>query len=207
MCVVAGAVAGGVASAATGAALSGGGGSSGAQQAAGAADPFASQRGQYQDMLSQLIKNPSSVTSTPGYQFQLQQGLNAVQGSAAAGGMLNSGNTLTALTKYGEDYASTQYNNQALLLAQLAGANVGSPGTAGQILQGQNQLNQQAAGTFGNAIGGAVNQGVQGYFGGGGYSGGNPFATDSGYGVGGNTYGFSSGVSDPSYGVSYGFGV
>lgn len=206
MCVVAGAVGAAVAGSAT-SSLLGGGGSSGAQQAAGAADPFASQRGQYQDMLSQLIKNPSSVTSTPGYQFQLQQGLNAVQGSAAAGGMLNSGNTLTALTKYGEDYASTQYNNQALLLAQLAGANVGSPGTAGQILQNQNQQNQQAAGAFGNAVGGLVNQGISGYFGGGSYSGGNPFATGSGYGVGGNTYGFSSGVSDPSYGVSYGFGT
>ena len=201
MCVVAGAVAGGVASAATGSLLGGGGG---AQQAANAADPFAGQRGQYQDMLSQLIKNPSSVTSTPGYQFQLQQGLNAAQGSAAAGGMLNSGNTLTALTKYGEDYASTQYNNQALLLAQLAGANIGSPGTAGQILQNQNQQNQQAASALGNTVGGAVNQGLQNWFSPS-YQGGNPFATDSGYGVGGNTYGFSSGVTDPSYGVSYGF--
>ena len=206
MCVVAGAVAGGVASAATGAALSGGGGGGGAQQAASAADPFAGQRGQYQDMLSQLIKNPSSVTSTPGYEFQLQQGLNAVQGSAAAGGMLNSGNTLAALTKYGEDYASTQYNNQALLLAQLAGANVGSPGTAGQILNSQNLLNQQSASALGNTVGGAVNQGLQNWFSPS-YQGGNPFSTSPGYGVGGNTYGFQSGVTDPSYGVAYPFGA
>ena len=133
--------------------------SSGASAAANAADPFASQRGQYQQQLSNLINNPSSITSTPGYQFGLQQSQNAVEGSAAANGMVNSGNVLSALSTNAQGYAATQLNNQELLLAQLSGANVGSPGTAGQILQGQNQANQQAAGTLGNAIGGAVQQG------------------------------------------------
>lgn len=190
-----------VAGAAASSAFSGGGGSSGAQQAAGAADPFASQRGQYQQQLAALMQNPSSITSQPGYQFQLQQGLNSVQGSAASSGMLNSGNVLTALNKYGQDYASTQLQNQELLLAQLSGANVGSPGTAGQILQGQNQSNQQAAGYLGQAVTGSIQQGYNNYSSGGSYSGGNPFASD------GNTYGFTSGVSDPSYGVGYGFGA
>ena len=183
--------------------------SGGAQQAAGAADPFASQRGQYQSMLSNLINNPSSITSQPGYQFNLDQGLKSVQASAAANGMLNSGNVLTSLQQYGSNYASNQLQNQELLLAQLAGANVGSPGTAGQILQNQNQANQQSASALGNAVGGAVSQGVN-YLGnnyGGSYSGGDPFATSSGYGVGGNTYGFSTGSTDYSSGVSYGFGV
>lgn len=136
------------------------GGSSGSQQAASAADPFASQRGQYQTMLSSLINDPSSITSTPGYQFGLQQSQNAVEGSAAANGMVNSGNVLSALSTNAQGYAATQLNNQELLLAQLSGANVGSPGTAGQILQGQNQLNQQAAGTVGNSITSGINQGV-----------------------------------------------
>jgi hypothetical protein len=177
--------------------------SSGASGAASAADPFSSQRGQYQSMLSNLINNPSSITSTPGYQFGLTQSQNAVEGSAAANGMVNSGNVLSALSNNAQGYASSQLTNQELLLAQLSGANVGSPGTAGQILQNQNNLNQQAAGTVGNAVGSAVTSGING-FNSGSYSGGNPFASDtSGFGAGANTYGFSSGV-DPSAGVSGG---
>lgn len=207
---IAAGVVGSVAGAAVSSAI-GGGGSSGAQQAAGASDPFASQRPQYQQMLQNLINNPSSVTSTPGYQYQMNQALLGVEGSAAANGMLNSGNVLSALTTQAGNQASTQYYNQAELLAQLAGANIGSPGTAGQILQGQNLANQQAGGTLGNAVGSAVSQGISSY-GNSSYSsnffnGGDPFSSSSGYGVGGNTYGFSSGVSDPSYGVSYDFGT
>lgn len=188
-------VGGAVAGAAVSSALapSGGGG------AAGAADPFASQRGQYQQQLAALMADPSSITKQPGYQFGLDTGLNSVQGSAAAKGMLNSGNTLAALDQFGQSYASSQLQNQELFLAQLAGANIGSPGTAGQILNSQEQAQQQAASAVGNQIGGAVGQGIGGLFGGGGYSGGNPFA-----GSGGNTYGFNSGVNDPSYGVSGG---
>src|ERR1700691_4342935 len=157
------AVAVGVGSAVAGAAVSSAlapSGNSGASNAAGAADPFASQRGQYQQQLSNLINNPFSITSTPGYEHGLQQRQNAVEGSAAANGMINSGNVLNALSTNAQGYASTQLNNQELLLAQLSGANVGSPGTAGQILQNQNQLNQQAAGTLGSAVTSGLNQGV-----------------------------------------------
>lgn len=204
---IAAGVVGSVAGAAVSGAMSDSGG--GASGAAGAADPFASQRGQYQDMLSALIKDPSSITSQPGYQFNLDQGLKSVTGNAAASGLLNSGNLLTSLQQYGSSYASNQLQNQELLLAQLAGANVGSPGTAGQILQGQNQLNQQSSSLLGNAVGGAVTQGFNAFGNsGGGYSGGNPFATDtSGFGAGSNTYGFTTGSTDYSSGVSYGFGV
>jgi len=212
MCVVAAtvgtAVAGSVAGSVVSSALAPSGGSSGgAQQAANAADPFASQRGQYQDMLSKLINDPSSITKTPGYNFGLQQSQNAVEGSAAASGMINSGNVLNALNTNAQGYAATQLNNQELLLAQLAGANIGSPGTAGQILQSQNQANQQAAGTLGSQVGGAVTTGLNTAINSSGSYSGNPFATDtSGFGAGSNTYGFSSGVSDPSYGVSYSYG-
>lgn len=201
---IGGAIAGGVASAATGALLSGGGGgNSGAQQASAQADPFASQRPQYQTMLANLINNPSSVTSTPGYNFQMNQALLGVEGSAAAKGMLNSGNVLSALTTQAGNEASTQYYNQAELLAQLAGANIGSPGTAGQITQSQNALNQQGISTLAGGVGNAVSSGVNSYINGSGAtytSGSDPFSSS-------NPYGFTSGVSDPSYGVSYGFGV
>jgi len=199
---VGGAVAGGIASAVVGSALSSG--SSGASGAAAAADPFASQRQQYQEQLSSLMKDPSSITSTPGYQFQLQQGLNAVNGQMASSGYLNSGNRLTALNQEGQNFASTQLQNQELFLAQLAGANVGNPSAAGSILQNQNTLNQQAAGTVGNQIGSAVTSGFNNAFSSGSGSSGYSF---TGGGGSSNSYGFTSGVSDPSYGVSYGFGV
>lgn len=50
---------------------------------------------------------------SPGYQFQLQQGLNATQNAAAAHGGVYSGNTLKALTQYGQGLANTDYQ-QAL---------------------------------------------------------------------------------------------
>lgn len=47
----------------------------------------------------------------PGYQFRMQEGMKALQNSAAAKGSLNSGATMKALTKYGQDFASNEYTN------------------------------------------------------------------------------------------------
>lgn len=52
--------------------------------------------------------DPNAVAQEPGYQFGLKQGLDATQNSAAARGMLHSGNTLTGLNKYAQDYAGTK---------------------------------------------------------------------------------------------------
>jgi hypothetical protein len=52
-----------------------------------------------------------AVQSEPGYQFGLDQGRNALEGSAAAGGGLYSGSALKALTRYGNDYGTTKYND------------------------------------------------------------------------------------------------
>jgi hypothetical protein len=53
----------------------------------------------------------STLQNTPGYQFQLQQGNNAINAAAAANGTLNSGNQLTALSNYNQGLANTTYNN------------------------------------------------------------------------------------------------
>jgi hypothetical protein len=50
-------------------------------------------------------------TNDPGYAFRLQQGQQALQRGAAAGGGAFSGGTLAALTRYGQDYASNEYQN------------------------------------------------------------------------------------------------
>ena len=61
--------------------------------------------------LNELLQNPESVTSTPGYQFAYNQGLEAVNRTAAAKGNLGSGNRLYDLTKFGQGLASQTYNN------------------------------------------------------------------------------------------------
>ena len=61
--------------------------------------------------LNELLQNPSSITSTPGYQFAYNQGLEAVNRTAAAKGQLGSGNRLYDLTKFGQGLASQTYNN------------------------------------------------------------------------------------------------
>ena len=53
----------------------------------------------------------SDLTQDPGYQFDLQQGTQAVQRSAAAAGTLNSGGTLKAISNYTTGLASNEINN------------------------------------------------------------------------------------------------
>lgn len=52
----------------------------------------------------------ADLTSDPGYQFELAQGLKTEQNSAAARGGLYSGAEMKALSKYGTDYAGTKFN-------------------------------------------------------------------------------------------------
>jgi hypothetical protein len=63
--------------------------------------------------LSQL-QDPNLLNNyqgDPGYQFRLDQGNNQINAAAAARGLGNSGATMKALTKYGQDFASNEYNN------------------------------------------------------------------------------------------------
>lgn len=103
-----------------------------ASNAAAAADPFASQRGQYQTDLSNVISNPGSITSSPYYQFARDQGLNAIQRQ----GTVRSGNKLAQLMQFGTGLASQNYNSLVSQLTPLSGATTGSPATAGNILNG-----------------------------------------------------------------------
>lgn len=52
-----------------------------------------------------------SALSDPGYQFRLQQGTDALQHSAAAGGVLRTGGTLKGLIDYSQNAASQEYAN------------------------------------------------------------------------------------------------
>jgi len=69
--------------------------------------------------------------ATPGYQFQLQQGTQAIDENAAANGALMTGNTGTALQKYGQNLAQGAYQQtyQNALNSYMANYNTLAGGT------------------------------------------------------------------------------
>lgn len=124
----------------------------------------------------------AEAENTPGYQFELQQGTDALTKQAAATGNLMSGTTGTALEQYGQGLASTNYeqaynnalnsymaNYQTLLggtntgltsTGQLAQTNLGVAGNTANIdltgaQQIAQQLNNQGAAYAGGTLGAA----------------------------------------------------
>jgi hypothetical protein len=111
-------------------------------------------------------------TKEAGYQFGLNQGLNGINQSLAARGLGNSGAALKALTRFGNDYASTKYQDGWNRLYNLAGlgqnAYQNAAGYAGAYGQGaaNNKMQQgQANVGYGIARGNQANnllgQGLQ----------------------------------------------
>lgn len=113
--------------------------------------------------------NPSTYIDTPGYQFQMQQGQNAINNSAAAtGGVLNGG-TLQALDQYTTGLANTTYGqayNQYLQNSQqqynqLYGvAGLGENATSSLGAQGTQSANN--AGNYTTQAGNAAAAGTVG---------------------------------------------
>jgi len=104
------------------------------------ADPYAAYRSQAASQLQNLLMNPSTITTTPGYQFNLQQGLQAQQAQQAAQGRLVSGGGLLQAQQFGQQYATSNLQQQQNLLATLSGANQ-APATGataqGNLIAGQ----------------------------------------------------------------------
>lgn len=59
---------------------------------------------------------------TPGAQLRFNQGIRALESSGAARGMLNSGATAKALTRFGQDFASNERAQEINRLLALTGA-------------------------------------------------------------------------------------
>ena len=78
----------------------------------------------------------ANFQSSPGYQFQLDQGLRAVDAGAAASGMLRSGAALKAEQTFGQGLANTDFTNYYNRLMGLStlGANAAAGGA--QTAQG-----------------------------------------------------------------------
>ena len=134
------------------------------QQARAMADPFSASRPQYVNQLNALMANPSLAMSQPGYQFQRQQGEQAIDRKLAARGMGSytpegrgsaSGGADIARMKYGQEYALGSYNDYVKQLSGLAGATQ-APGVGGQAA-----LSAQSAAAAAATQGwGAINQGI-----------------------------------------------
>lgn len=114
--------------------------SASSSNAAALADPFASQRSQYQTQLSDLVKDPSSFLSSPLHKATTDYGVQAINRSAAAKGQLNSGNRLTDLLRYGQATGAENYYKQADLLSTLSGATTSSPAAAASAQTAANAL-------------------------------------------------------------------
>lgn len=115
---------------------------------------------------------------TPGYDFQLSQGMDALQSTAAARGGLLSGATMQAAQGFGQGLANQEYGNYLSRLGNMAGsgqAAAGNAANAGANYQSSanNALagigNAQAAGAIGsaNALSSGINNtmGWLGYMG------------------------------------------
>ena len=103
-----------------GAGASGAGGA-GAPQFSNADNRFATGLTDAESRLRALLDNPDSINQSGAYKFRVKQGEEALQRQMGAKGMLNSGNRLQELTKYGQDMASQEYDNQYGRLGSLLG--------------------------------------------------------------------------------------
>ncbi len=125
------------------------------------------------------------LQNEPGYQFGLNQGQQALDRRAAGSGNYFSGSALKAAQRYGNDYASTKYNdaynrdasNKNRIYSMLSGvsgqgqnaaAMTGQAGMAAANTMGQNLIgagNTQASGMVGqaNALTGGLNNAIGAY--------------------------------------------
>ena len=118
----------------------------------------------------------------PGYQFRMSEGLKALERSAAARGILSSGQTLKDITRFGQDTASQEYQNAfsrymlenermrrekldpleyQIGLGQAAAsgqaANIGTTaGSTSNLMQALGNINAQRAVTQGNIATGTI---------------------------------------------------
>lgn len=111
--------------------------------ATGALSPYANQGAAATSRLSALagLNGSTALTSAlqqdPGYQFRMDQGVNALDRSAAARGMINSGAQQKALTQYGQGLASSELNNAFQRVGAVQGNAQQAAGALGNLYQNQ----------------------------------------------------------------------
>jgi hypothetical protein len=111
-----------------------------------------------QQQLLGLVPGGASPTdilrATPGYQFKMDQGLQAVNSNAYASGLGNSGATLKALLTYGQGVADQGFNNYYSQVGQVAdrgsAAKSSLAGVSTTYAHDSNNVTQNAADTAAN---------------------------------------------------------
>lgn len=144
--------------------------------------PLLASRNDALSQIANLLKNPSGITSDPGYKFGMDQGTRGLNAGAASRGMTYSGAEGKALERFGQDYAGTKLDASYNRLSNLAG--LGQVGANNNMQAGMNYVNnagnniigagnaQAASGlNQGNIYGNLLNAGSaygqrQGWFGG-----------------------------------------
>jgi hypothetical protein len=101
--------------------------------------------------LSDMLKPGYDYTTSPGYQFRFNEGQRAVEGSAAARGMLMSGGTTKALERYGQGQATSDFTDQFNRVASVAAGGQQTNATLGQLGRDAAQYAGDAAMQAGNA--------------------------------------------------------
>jgi hypothetical protein len=136
-------------------------------------------------LTAKVNAGPGAYTKSPGYDFRLGEGTKAIERSAAARGGVLGGSTLKALTRFGQDYATNDYQNflanyynSLTPLQSLAG--VGQTTASQNAVQGNQVAGQIGANTVNtglaagnalatgqinqaNSISGALNSGANNY--------------------------------------------
>lgn len=134
----------------------GGGGSNGgstpSSQQQQVYDPYAPYRGAAAQKLNALMANPSTLTSLPEYQAQMQ----AASRAMAAQGYTGSGNALVAAANAGGQAYQQAFNNLAMLSGAGQSPAYGASAAEQGNLAGQ-QMQNQMWGQIGNAVGQGIN--------------------------------------------------
>jgi len=74
-----------------------------------------------EDTRTPLTPGTAGFKGSPGYQFRLQQGVDAIDNAASARGLLRSGRRLKELTEFGQDTAAEEFGAEFQRLSVLAG--------------------------------------------------------------------------------------
>jgi hypothetical protein len=92
----------------------------------------------------------SDFQASPGYQFSLDQGLQAIDRGAASRGMVTSGNTLAAEQNYGTGLANQQYQQYVQNLQPYLGQQTSAATGAASVNMGEGNALNTSYGNQGN---------------------------------------------------------
>lgn len=92
----------------------------------------------------------SSFQANPGYQFALNQGLQAIDRGAASRGLVTSGNTLNAEQQYGTGLANQYYQQYVQNLQPYLGQQTSAAGGAASVNMGEGNALNTSYGNQGN---------------------------------------------------------